>query len=73
MATLVGGADLITPYPHAERIAAELPDAELVRVRGAGHMVMLERSGLVTNHLTRLLRQCAFGRVTDRRTEGKPA
>ncbi|MGH3623684.1 MAG: alpha/beta fold hydrolase, partial [Sciscionella sp.] len=29
-----GDADRMTPYSHAERIAAELPDAELVRVPG---------------------------------------
>lgn len=62
-----GDEDLITPYPHAERIAAELPDAELVRARGAGHMVMLEQPDLVTDHLTMLLQQCAFGRGADRR------
>jgi pimeloyl-ACP methyl ester carboxylesterase len=54
-----GDEDLITPFPHAERIAAELPDAELVRAPGAGHMVMLEQPQLVTDQITTLLRQCA--------------
>jgi pimeloyl-ACP methyl ester carboxylesterase len=58
---LVIGADgdRITPYAHAERIAAELPDAELARIRGAGHMVQLEQPDLVNGHLVDLLRQCA--------------
>ncbi|GAB3295058.1 alpha/beta fold hydrolase [Parasphingorhabdus pacifica] len=54
---LSGEADRLTPFSHAEVIAAELPDAELVRVEGAGHMVMLERHELVNEHLTRLLRR----------------
>jgi pimeloyl-ACP methyl ester carboxylesterase len=58
---LVVGADSdrMTPYAHAERIAAELPDAELVRVRGAGHMVQLEQPELVNSHLIDLLQRCA--------------
>lgn len=64
---LSGDQDLITPFAHAERIALELPDAELVRARGAGHMVMLEQPELVTDHLTILLQQCAFDRAPDRR------
>ncbi|WP_200834309.1 alpha/beta fold hydrolase [Amycolatopsis alkalitolerans] len=57
---VVGGdADRLTPYSHAERIAAELPDAELARVRGAGHMVQLEQPELVNSHLIDLLQKCA--------------
>ncbi|HEV2781448.1 MAG TPA: alpha/beta hydrolase [Actinophytocola sp.] len=55
-----GDHDLFTPFAHAERIASELPDAELVRARGAGHMVMLEQPDLVTDHIVLLLQQCAF-------------
>jgi pimeloyl-ACP methyl ester carboxylesterase len=55
-----GDSDRFTPFAHAERIAAELPEAELVRVRGAGHMVLLEQPELVTSHLIDLLQRC-FG------------
>ncbi|WP_020668372.1 alpha/beta fold hydrolase [Amycolatopsis nigrescens] len=57
---LVIGADSdrITPFSHAERMAAELPDAELVRVRHAGHMVQLEQPELVNSHLIDLLQRC---------------
>ncbi|SDD48322.1 alpha/beta fold hydrolase [Actinokineospora iranica] len=58
---LSGDEDLMTPFSHAERINAELPDAHLVRARGAGHMVMLEQPDLVTEHLATLLRECARG------------
>jgi len=56
-----GDSDRITPFWHAEAIATELPDAHLVRVEGAGHMVMLERERLVTGHLVELVRQCVKG------------
>lgn len=64
---LSGDADRMTQFSHAERIAFELPDAELVRVRGAGHMVMLEEPQVVNDHLAMLLQQCAYGRENGRR------
>jgi pimeloyl-ACP methyl ester carboxylesterase len=63
---LSGDADRMTQFSHAERIAFELPDAELVRVPGAGHMVMLEQPQVVNDHLVTLLRQSAYGRVNGR-------
>ncbi|MPZ82353.1 MAG: alpha/beta fold hydrolase [Actinophytocola sp.] len=56
-----GDADRMTAFSHAERIAVELPDAELVRVRGGGHMAMFEQPQLINDHLVMLLQQCAFG------------
>jgi len=64
---LSGDADRMTQFSHAERIAVELPDAELVRVRGAGHMVMLEEAQTVNDHLVMLLQQCAYGRESGRK------
>ncbi|GAB1508526.1 alpha/beta fold hydrolase [Actinophytocola sp. KF-1] len=64
---LSGDADRMTQFSHAERIAQELPDAELVRVRGAGHMVMLEQPQVVNDHLVMLLQQCAYGREGGRK------
>ncbi|HEY0640671.1 MAG TPA: alpha/beta hydrolase [Pseudonocardiaceae bacterium] len=62
---VVGGdTDRVTPYRHTEALAAELPDAELVRIPGAGHMAPLESAELVNEHLTGLLRRC------HERTEG---
>jgi pimeloyl-ACP methyl ester carboxylesterase len=54
---LAGGADRLTPLPHARAIAAELPAAELVIYPAAGHMLTYERdldvaarlAGLVTS------------------------
>ena len=59
MLVIGGDSDRFTPFSHAERIAAELPDAELVRVRGAGHMVLLEQPELVNSHLIDLLQRCS--------------
>lgn len=62
---LSGDADRLTPFSHSEAITAELPDAELVRVEGAGHMVILERNELVTAHLVGLVRR-AVSQVRER-------
>jgi pimeloyl-ACP methyl ester carboxylesterase len=67
---LSGDADRLTPFSHAERIAVALPDSELVRAAGAGHMVILEQADLVNDHLVRLLRQCA-PQPTNRENSGE--
>jgi pimeloyl-ACP methyl ester carboxylesterase len=58
---LSGDRDRLTPFSHAERMAGELPNSVLVRVAGAGHMVMLEQPELVTGELVSLLRDCVGG------------
>ncbi|WP_371320591.1 alpha/beta fold hydrolase [Saccharothrix yanglingensis] len=57
-----GDADKLTPFSHAERMAEEMPHGELVRVPGAGHMLMLEQADLVTGHLVGLVRRSAAER-----------
>ncbi len=52
---LVGSRDLVTPQAHSTAIAAVLPDAELVVVDGAGHLVQLERPEVVNPALCRLI------------------
>lgn len=56
---LAGTRDLLTPPEHSEAIAAELPDAALVIVQDAGHLLMLERPELVNAQLALLLEQAA--------------
>jgi pimeloyl-ACP methyl ester carboxylesterase len=41
---VVGTADALTPPRDARAIAGALPDAELVEMPGAGHMLMFERA-----------------------------
>jgi pimeloyl-ACP methyl ester carboxylesterase len=64
---LSGDVDWMTPFSHAERIATELPDSKLVRIRGTGHMVIMEQPDVVNSHLLDLVRQCARGRGAERR------
>jgi pimeloyl-ACP methyl ester carboxylesterase len=40
---LCGDNDLVTPPSHSREMAERLPDAELVIVDDAGHVVLLER------------------------------
>lgn len=52
---LAGGRDRLTPAEHGRRIAGTLPDAELVEVDEAGHVLPLEYPGVVTGSLRRLV------------------
>ncbi|MFJ5718884.1 alpha/beta fold hydrolase [Streptomyces sp. NPDC093149] len=52
---LAGDKDLVTPSSHSEAIADQLPEAELVIVPDAGHLVMLEHPETVTDRLADLL------------------
>jgi pimeloyl-ACP methyl ester carboxylesterase len=57
---LAGDADRVIPCTHSERIAAELPDAELVLLPGVGHLPMLEQPRATDEALVRLVRRAAF-------------
>jgi pimeloyl-ACP methyl ester carboxylesterase len=52
-------SDRLISYKHSEAIAALLPDAELVQVKGSGHATMLEAPQQVNKHLLDLLSRCA--------------
>jgi pimeloyl-ACP methyl ester carboxylesterase len=53
---VIGAAgDLLTPVEHSRELAESLPDATYVEVPDAGHMVLLERHELVTEHLAGLI------------------
>lgn len=56
---LAGDRDLLTPSAHSEEIADRLPEARLVVVEGAGHLVLFERPGLVDAALAGLVAQSA--------------
>lgn len=51
---LAGVQDRLIPLRHAAAIAAQLPDATLVRYAGAAHMVFLERAEQVATRITEL-------------------
>ncbi|KOS54260.1 alpha/beta fold hydrolase [Rhodococcus rhodochrous] len=54
---LCGDADMIIPFSGSEELAAALPDVELKRVRGAGHLVQLEFPEVVVGALDRLIQR----------------
>jgi pimeloyl-ACP methyl ester carboxylesterase len=58
---LCGTHDRLTPLAHSRRIAAALPDAELVVVPGAGHSVNVSRPQVVDAALL-----CLLDRVRER-------
>ncbi|PVZ07771.1 alpha/beta fold hydrolase [Actinomycetospora cinnamomea] len=52
---LVGDRDRLCPQHHARAIADALPDARIVLLPGAGHMINLERATEVAAHLAGLV------------------
>lgn len=55
--------DRLTPLDHGKAIAEGIPGSEHVIVAEAGHMVMLEHPGLVTDEILHLLDEIAAGRA----------
>jgi len=62
---LTGARDTLITPDHSQAIAEVLPDAELVQLADAGHMVTLERPALVNLHLRAFIRRA--GRARRRR------
>jgi pimeloyl-ACP methyl ester carboxylesterase len=56
---VVGDRDRLTPPAHARAIAAAVPGAKLVEVRGAGHVPMLEQPDVVNAALRELAESAA--------------
>ncbi|WP_254271283.1 alpha/beta fold hydrolase [Haloarcula marina] len=52
---LHGTADRVVPVENGELLATGLPDAELVRLDGAPHLLFIERADDVNDHLTEFL------------------
>ena len=52
---LCGAEDQLTPLKYSEFLAANIPDAVLVRIAGAGHMAMLEQPQAVASALREFL------------------
>lgn len=52
---LAGSADILIPFAHSVVLASQLPGAELVRLDGAGHSVILERAEEVADAVAGLV------------------
>ena len=59
-----GSADVLTLPEHSEEMAAVLPNAELLLVGGAGHLVHMEQPELVNEALVRLVQRTTPGKLT---------
>jgi pimeloyl-ACP methyl ester carboxylesterase len=71
-ALIVGAEqDALTPLSHSEALAAALPDARLVVVPNAGHLVMLEHPEAVNGPLLELVESVYPARVAGRRRAGR--
>jgi pimeloyl-ACP methyl ester carboxylesterase len=63
---LCGDKDMLTPVKNSHVMADALPDAELLVVPGAGHMVMLERPAVVNGACRRLFARAREDSATGR-------
>ncbi|HUA29028.1 MAG TPA: alpha/beta hydrolase [Streptosporangiaceae bacterium] len=66
---VVGERDRVVPQDRADELAAEIPGADLVRVPGAGHAVILEQPELVNDAIRSLLAEAGTGVGTDAGTD----
>jgi pimeloyl-ACP methyl ester carboxylesterase len=56
---IVGDHDLLTPAAHSDAIVEQVPGAEHVVVRHAGHLLLLEHPEIVNEHLLGLIERAA--------------
>lgn len=57
---VVGGTkDMLTPFKHSRHLAEKIPDASLVALEGAGHMVMFEEHDKVTEVIAEMYESIA--------------
>ncbi|MFJ4658782.1 alpha/beta fold hydrolase [Nocardia sp. NPDC088792] len=59
---LAGSADIMIPFAHSVVLASQLDDAELVRLDGAGHSVILERAEEVATAIVTLVDRAVASR-----------
>src|SRR5581483_7154872 len=70
---IVGDKDRLTPPAHARAIAAAIPDARLLELRGAGHCPMLEQPEAVNAALIDLVETAVASKTADVSYPAAPA
>jgi pimeloyl-ACP methyl ester carboxylesterase len=63
MLIVCGDHDLLTPDEYSRRMAAALPNAEMIIVGRAGHLVLLGKPDPVNEGLARLVKRATPGRL----------
>jgi pimeloyl-ACP methyl ester carboxylesterase len=61
-----GDHDLITPDEYSRKMAASLPQSELVIVTGASHLALLDKPDAINDGLVRLVNRATPGRMAVR-------
>jgi pimeloyl-ACP methyl ester carboxylesterase len=59
-----GDHDLITPDEYSRKMAASLPQSELVIVTGASHLALLDKPDAINDGLVRLVHRAIPGKMT---------
>ncbi|SPM32747.1 Lysophospholipase, alpha-beta hydrolase superfamily, partial [Mycobacterium rhizamassiliense] len=59
-----GDHDLITPDEYSRKMAASLPRSELVIVKGASHLALLDKPEAINDGLIRLVNRAVPGKMT---------
>ncbi len=63
---ICGDQDMMIPFISSKRLAADLPESELVRVHGgAGHLVQLEFPAIVTDAIDKLVQRAQVEERSD--------
>jgi pimeloyl-ACP methyl ester carboxylesterase len=70
---LAGDRDRLIPTAQAERLAAEIPGAEFIRLPGAGHVVILERPAEVNEAINGLVTRAVAGGTANGRSRHRRA
>jgi pimeloyl-ACP methyl ester carboxylesterase len=61
-----GDHDLLTPDEYSRKMAASLPQSELVIVAGASHLALLEKPDVINDGLIRLVNRSIPGKMAQR-------
>src|SRR5262249_60962002 len=59
-----GDHDLIPPDGYSRKMAASLPQSELVIVTGASHLALLDKPDAINDGLVRLVNRATPGKMT---------
>jgi hypothetical protein len=67
-----GVQDMLTPPEHSEEIVKLIPGAEHILVNDAGHLIMLEHGGVVSEQLLALIGRAERAAAAHLDQRGRP-